>query len=47
MKEIIVNLARDIEKHDRERRTDDWTSIPIERFLKKELSTASVGPILL
>ncbi|KAF8222144.1 WD repeat-containing protein [Tricholoma matsutake] len=41
VKEIIVNLARDIEMHGRERRRVDWTSIPIERFLRKDQGVPS------
>jgi hypothetical protein len=45
VKEIIVNLARDIEKHTDNRRKDEWTSIPTERFLTKNKRTAYVSHI--
>lgn len=45
VKEIIVNLALDIERRDGERPRTGWTSLPIEMFLKKDQSAPSVGQI--
>ncbi|GLB36004.1 putative RAVE protein 1 C terminal [Lyophyllum shimeji] len=41
VKEIIVNLARDITSRGSERNSHEWTSLPVERFLKKDQSAAS------
>lgn len=45
VKDIIVNLARDVrETREQNKSYDGWKSIPVERFLRKEM-IASVRPL--
>jgi len=47
VKEIIVNLARDIEETCAGKKSmDDWSSVPVERFLRRDQSPKSVGSSL-
>lgn len=40
VKEIIVNLAADIERH--EGQIDQWTTVPVDRYLRKDAGSRSL-----
>lgn len=47
VKEIIVNLAKDIDNRTEKGFRAEWTSVPVERFMRKDLGTSSVGVVWL
>ena len=41
VKEIIVNLAADIKRHEDEGQIDQWTTVPVNRYLRKDAGSRS------
>lgn len=43
VKEIIVNLAKDIDNRMEKGHRAEWTSVPVERFMRKDSGGSSVS----
>ncbi|RXW19520.1 hypothetical protein EST38_g6323 [Candolleomyces aberdarensis] len=44
VKEIIVNLARAVERHESGDDQVEWTALPVERYLERDSKSLSSGP---